>query len=212
MFKKTEKEQEIQKKIDEELENYKNSPEHVAHHKRMDALFDELHNAQSERLADAKEYRKQHFPRKTVSFSKETEEQRENRLAELRKKKEERIASLPENLRNAIALYNSLSDNEKKVFGKEAIGYNDLDNMVNKQITHEQTEELQDILVQTCIDFINENELKDVDVVYFSADSLQESARCNEWTTSTDSFLTLEGMEYDEKCNFNVRRLIDKSF
>ena len=72
--------------------------------------------------------------------------------------------------------------------------------------------ELQDILVQTCIDFINENELKDVDVVYFSADSLQESARCNEWTPSTDSFLTLEGMEYDEKCDFHVRRLVDKSF
>ena len=112
MFKKTPKEEEIQKRIDEEMENYKNSPEHVAHHKRMDALFDELHDAQSERLADAKEYREQRFPRKAVDFRKETEEQRENRLAELRKKKEERIASLPENLRNAIALYNSLSDNE----------------------------------------------------------------------------------------------------
>ena len=214
MFKKTPKEEEIQSRIDEEMENYKNSPEHVAHHKRMDALFDELHNAQSERLADAKEYRKQHFPRKAVDFSKETKEQREKRVAELRKKKEERIASLPENLRNVIVLYNSLSDNEKKVFIKESIGYDDfdLDNMVNKQITHEQTRELQDILVQTCIDFINENELKDVDAVYFSADSLQESARCNEWTPSTDSVLTLEGIEYDEKCNFHVRRFIDKSF
>ena len=214
MFEKTPKEEEIQSRIDEEMENYKNSPEHIAHHKRMDALFDELHDAQSERLVDAKEYREQRFPRKAVDFRKETEEQLENRLAELRKKKEERIASLTENLRNAIALYNSLSDNEKKVFGKEAIGYNDfdLDNMVNKQTTHEQTKELQDILVQTCIDFINENGLKDVDAVYFSADSLQESARCNEWTPSTDSFLTLEGMEYDEKCDFYVRRLIDKSF
>lgn len=214
MFKKTEKEEEIQSRIDAEYERFISSSEHLEHKQRLKALFEEMHVAQNERLADAKEYRKQHFPRKTVNFSKETEEQRENRLAELRKKKEERIASLPENLRNAIALYNSLSDNEKKVFGKEAIGYNDfdLDNMVNKQITHEQTEELQDILVQTCIDFINENELKDVDAVYFSADSLQESARCNEWTSSTDSFLTLEGMEYDEKCDFHVRKFIDKSF
>ena len=214
MFKKTPKEEEIQSRIDAEYERFISSPEHLEHKQRLKALFDELHDAQSERLADAKEYREQRFPRKAADFRKETEEQSENRLAELRKKKEERIASLPENLRNAIALYNSLSDNEKKVFGKEAIGYNDfdLDNMVNKQITHEQTEELQDILVQTCIDFINENELRDVDAVYFSADSLQESARCNEWTPSTDSFLTLEGMEYDEKCDFHVRRLIDKSF
>ena len=214
MFKKTPKEEEIQSRIDAEYERFISSPEHLEHKQRLKALFDELHDAQSERLADAKEYREQRFPRKAVDFRKETEEQHENRLAELRKKKEERIASLPENLRNVIALYNSLSDNEKKVFGKEAIGYNDfdLDNMVNKQITHEQTKELQDILVQTCIDFINENELRDVDAVYFSADSLQESARCNEWTPSTDSFLTLEGMEYDEKCDFYVRRLIDKSF
>lgn len=215
MFKKTPKEEEIQSRIDAEYDRFISSPEHIEHKQRLNALFEEMHVAQAERHEEGKKYRREHFPRKgVIDFSKETEEQREKRLAELRKKKEERIASLPENLRNAIALYNSLSDDEKKVFGKEAIGYNDfdLDNMVNKQITHEQTRELQDILVQTCIDFINENKLKDVDAVYFSADSLQESARFNEWTPSTDSFLTLEGTEYDEKCDFHVRRFIDKSF
>ena len=85
--------------------------------------------------------------------------------------------------------------------------------MQNKQITHEQTRELHDILVQTCIDFINDNNLKDVDVVAFSADSLQESARYNEWTPATDSFLTLEGVEKSEKDRgYEVRKLIDKSY
>ena len=85
--------------------------------------------------------------------------------------------------------------------------------MQNKQITHEQTRQLHDILVQTCIDFINEEGLKDVDIVAFSADSLQESARFNEWTPATDSFLTLEGMEKSEKDNgYVVRKFIDKSF
>lgn len=217
MFKKTDKEEEIQKRIDEEMDSFEKTPEYIAHKERINALFNEAHEAHIERINDAKEYRKEHFPRKkgiTIDFSKETKEQREERLAKARKRKEERIASLPENLRKAIALYNSLSDNEKKVFCQEAVGYKDseLDEMKNKQITHEQTRQLQDILVQTCIDFINEQGLKDVDAVYFSADSLQESAKFNEWTPSTDSFLTLEGVEYDEIVDFHVRKFIDKSF
>ena len=60
---------------------------------------------------------------------------------------------------------------------------------------------------------LNDNNLKDVDVVAFSADSLQESARFNEWTPATDSFLTLEGMEKSEKDGgYVIRKLIDKSF
>ena len=63
------------------------------------------------------------------------------------------------------------------------------------------------------LDFINDNNLKDVDVVAFSADSLQESARYNQWCPATDSFLTLEGVEKSEKDGgYEVRKLIDKSY
>lgn len=214
MFKRTEKEEEIQSRIDKEYEDFEKSPEHIAHRARLKVLFDEMHEAQAERVKKGKEYRKEHFPRRGVDLSKETKEQREKRIAEAKKRKEERIASLPEMLKQTIIMYNSLSDEEKKVFCHEAVGYKDseLDNMVNKQITHEQTRQLQDILVQTCIDFINENGLKDVDAVRFSADALQTSAKFKEWTPDTDSFLTLEGVEKSEKDGgFYVRKFIDRS-
>ena len=54
--------------------------------------------------------------------------------------------------------------------------------------------ELQEILVQTCIDYINKNGLTDIWGVYFSADSLNFSAKEGEWTPSTDSYIKVEGI------------------
>ena len=211
MFKRTKKEDEIWKKINEENERFESTPECLEHREKIDKLYKEASDAQKERINDAKEYRKKRFPREKKEHI-ETEEERDARIAENRRKHEERVNSYPENLRNAIKLYESLSDEQKKIFGYSTWCYHDeLDEMQNKQITHEQTRELHDILVQTCIDFINENGLKDVDIVSFSADSLQESARYNEWTSATDSFLSLEGVEKSEKDGgYEVRNLIDK--
>ena len=211
MFEKSEKEEAIWKQVEEEHNRFESTPEYIEHKEKIDKLFKEATEAHKERLSKAKEYRRNRFPKKE---HKETDEEREARIAENKRQHEEKVNSYPENLRNAIRLYESLSDEEKKIFGYSTLAYHDeLDEMQNKQITHEQTRQLHDILVQTCIDFINEEGLKDVDIVAFSADSLQESARFNEWTPATDSFLTLEGMEKSEKDNgYVVRKFIDKSF
>jgi len=214
MFKRTKKEDEIWEKINKENERFESTPECLEHRKKIDELIKEASDAQKERIDDAKEYRRKRFPRKVKDYT-ETEEEKEKRIAENKRRHEEKVNSYPANLRDAIKLYESLSDEEKKIFGYSTWAYHDgeLDEMKNRQITHEQTRELHDILVQTCIDFINDNNLKDVDVVAFSADSLQESARFNEWTPSTDSFLTLEGIEKSEKDGgYAVRKFIDKSF
>lgn len=60
--------------------------------------------------------------------------------------------------------------------------------------------ELQKRLVQTCIDFINENMLvhEDVKKIYqveFSADCLQESAEHGEWHPCTDSYCALNAVD-----------------
>lgn len=214
MFEKSEKEDAIWKKINEENDRFESTSECLEHREKINKLYKEVSEAQKERINDAKEYRRKRFPRKVKDYT-ETEEEKEKRIAESRRKHEEKVNSYPANLRDAIKLYESLSDEEKKIFGYSTWCYHDseLDEMENKQITHEQTRELHDILVQTCIDFINDNNLKDVDVVAFSADSLQESARFNEWTSATDSFLTLEGVEKSEKDGgYEVRKLIDKSY
>jgi len=211
MFDRTEKEEEIWKKINEENERFESTPECLEHREKINKLYKEVSDAQKERINDAKEYRRKRFPRKKVS---ETKEEKEKRLVEARKRHEEIIASYPQALRNAIEAYESLSEDAKRVFERETWCYhNELDKMQNKQITEEQTRQLHYILVQTCIDFINENNLKDVDAVSFNADALQESAKYNEWTPATDSFLSLEGIEKSEEDGgFMVRKIIDKSY
>ena len=213
LFKKSSKEEEIWKKIEEETKSFESTKEYLEHRKRLDDLYEQHRQAACERREEGRRYRKEKFPRKKVVES-ETDEERFLRIAKNKLKHEEKVNSYPEKLRNAIHAYESLSEEEKKVFSNETLSYfgSELDDMQNKQITHEQTRQLHDILVQTCIDFINENGLKDVDEVHFNADSLQTSAKYDEWTPDTDSFLEVDGVEYDDKIKFHVRRFIDKSF
>lgn len=82
---------------------------------------------------------------------------------------------------------------------------------------------LQERLVQTCIDFINEHkddeQAKEIQMVEFRADNLQESAKYGEWQSCTDSFCCLYGVR-SENCGFingedffiNEDYLIDSSY
>lgn len=58
----------------------------------------------------------------------------------------------------------------------------------------EHIKELQEILVQACIDYINKHGLTDIWGVYFNADGLNASAKFGEWTPSTDSYISVEGV------------------
>jgi hypothetical protein len=59
----------------------------------------------------------------------------------------------------------------------------------------EHIKELQELLVQTCIDYINKNGLTDIYAVRFSADSLNESAEYGSWQSCTDSYIKIEGLK-----------------
>ena len=56
---------------------------------------------------------------------------------------------------------------------------------------------LQERLVQTCIDFINEHkddeQVKEIQTIEFRADCLQESAKHGEWQPCTDSYCAVYG-------------------
>ena len=71
------------------------------------------------------------------------------------------------------------------------------DSPVESITTLEHIKELQRILVQTCIDYINQNGLIDLWGVSFNADSLNESAEYGEWTPSTDSYIKAEGLRFE---------------
>ena len=64
--------------------------------------------------------------------------------------------------------------------------------------------QLQDRLVQCCIDFINENNLGDLERVDFNADGLQISSEFGKWSPATDSFIS--GSEFVEENGYLVMK------
>lgn len=58
--------------------------------------------------------------------------------------------------------------------------------------------ELQRILVQTCLDFINKHGLKDIYSVHFCANELDYSAKCGEWQSVTDSHIRVDGIRTEK--------------
>lgn len=77
---------------------------------------------------------------------------------------------------------------------------------------------LQEKLVQTCIDFINEHkddeQVKEIQMVDFRADNLQESAERGEWQPCTDSYCSLYGVSTESWNGFDLNEdyLIDSSY
>ena len=74
---------------------------------------------------------------------------------------------------------------------------------------------LQERLVQTCIDFINEHkddeQVKQIELVEFSVDGLQFSAKEGSWQPDTDSSCILQGRHICEN-GLGSGYLIDKSY
>ncbi len=77
---------------------------------------------------------------------------------------------------------------------------------------------LQERLVQTCIDFINEHkddeQVKEIQMVEFTADNLQESSEHNAWLSCTDSYCGLHGIRNISAGVFDINEgyLIDESY
>jgi hypothetical protein len=77
---------------------------------------------------------------------------------------------------------------------------------------------LQERLVQTCIDFINEHkddeQIRQIERVEFSADCLQTSAKHGEWQPCTDSHCSLYGVSTESWKGFDLNEgyLIDASY
>lgn len=79
--------------------------------------------------------------------------------------------------------------------------------MEKHNLTKKEIAELQEKLMQVCIDFINENGIDNLDEINFSADMLQESAKYGEWSPCTDSSIAAWSVETDEH-GFPKRTLI----
>lgn len=78
------------------------------------------------------------------------------------------------------------------------IKHEDLPKYENPVTTTNDIKELQQRLVQTCIDFVKEKNLTDIDMVRFSVDGLTGNAiEFGEWVAAMDSYIGMEGLQED---------------
>lgn len=75
------------------------------------------------------------------------------------------------------------------------IKHDDLPNYENPVTTTDDIKELQQRLVQTCIDFVRTRNLTDIDAVRFNVDGLGDSIDFCEWTAGMDSYIGVEGLQ-----------------
>ena len=194
-FTKTPKEEEIENKIDALRNEYENSESYKAYVQEEQSLYEELVQERARKKAEIGAPPKRNRGVKKVVDG------------NIEKKAEE----YPE-VDRLIENFKKLSTREKRAFALlyGALNSDRLDAYTNPVTSNEHLSELQDILVQVCINYINENKLTDIDEISFSADSLQCSARNGEWVPATDSYIRAVGYEEinDEKNNYCVRKKI----
>jgi hypothetical protein len=75
------------------------------------------------------------------------------------------------------------------------IRHDDLPKYINPVTSTNDIKELQEKLVQTCIDFVKEKNLTDIDAVRFNVDGLEDSIEFGEWTPGMDSYIGVEGLQ-----------------
>ena len=96
------------------------------------------------------------------------------------------------------------------------IRHDDLPKYENPVTTTTDIKELQERLVQTCIDFVKEKNLTDIDMVRFNVDGLTGNAiEFGEWVSAMDSYIGVEGLQEDtytgksgDSYTFRVRKFI----
>ena len=85
----------------------------------------------------------------------------------------------------------------------------DLPDYKNPVTKLEHIKELQEILVQTTVDYIKKHNLTDVYAVSFGVDGLENDAiEYGCWTPGMDSSIHVEGLQEEEGKNFRVRKKI----
>lgn len=175
-FKETPKEKEIREKMDKLTEDYESSDAFIEYNAKMNALIDELRVERTNKRDKNPIKRGQNKVKAVISKKDITNNVDDLKMAEI------------------IEKYNALNVHERRRFFF-SVREDDLDMFDNPKTTEKNVDELQEILVQTCIDYVNANNLNDIDEVSFSVDGLGESAKYGEWTLSTDSHIRVVGIQ-----------------
>lgn len=119
-----------------------------------------------------------------------------------------------ENVKKMVEEFDGLSEDEKKLFCdklRRKWPMFDFERYKDPVTTKENMKELQEMMVQLCIDYINENSLTDIDEIQFSVDQLQFSSKYGEWTPQTDSYICSFGYDTETK-GISGRKIIEEYY
>lgn len=187
-------ETEIMGIIDAENKAFNELPTTIAHnanYKRLITLWSKL---RKERISAARE---KHFNEDRRQRKLSEDERKANR--ELRiKKNEEEFNAMPQEYKDAVNAYKKLDDDLKRRFRFVTYDICEKEPVFEEpKTTEEDIKDLQDILVQDVIDFLNARGLQEVDTVSFHVDGLKKSLEEERWTPSSDSSIYFYGIDED---------------
>lgn len=179
--------------MDKLTEERENSPETIAYRKKISDLMEQIKELAKKRREELRKERR--MPEKVAM----DEEGKKKFREQIKKKKEEEFARMPQSYIEAVLAYRKLSPELKRKFMFEVYerDISEIPQHENPKTTEKDISDLQRILVQDVIDFLNERGLNEVDAVDFGVDGLRASLPYEEWTPSSDSSIRFEGLTED---------------
>lgn len=189
------KEKPILNKIDELQIKYEQSEHYKAFKKQMDDLYDEL---REERLAKAQ----------TVINTRRTKRRNGNKTGVSIKNQ-----TFTSDYYLCKEIFDRLSQHEKDCFFDAhcKIKRREIEKLPHPKMKQEDIDELHDLLVGICIDYLASKGFDDVDDISLSIDGLRGSIEAVEWIPETDSFLSVFGYGKNDNDDFPTKKLIGES-
>ena len=186
------KEKEIREMLDAENKAFDELPTSIAHHAAVKQLLKSWADAYMTRIREArKKHDSEAQPRKL------TESEKKVNRELIAKRKEEEFNTMPQEYKDAVNAFEKLDDELKRKFifeSERGIAFGDMPKHENPKTTEKDISDLQNILVQDVIDFLNARGLEEVDTVSFHVDGLGDSLKHGRWTPGSDSSIRFEGL------------------
>lgn len=127
----------------------------------------------------------------------------------------ERLLESEKKIDKILDLIEPLTKSEKENFMygfNIRYGYKGFDKYENPVTTIQDIKDLQEALVQTVINFLDDRKLTDIDEVHFNFDAAQDSVKEYKWCPASDSTISVIGLQKEKDSGMTARRLIGQYY
>lgn len=190
------KEKPILKEIEALQIKFEQSEHYKSFKKQLDDLYDEL---RKERLTKAQ----------TVINTRRTKRRKGKKTGVITKSQ-----TFSSDYYLCEEIFDRLSRHEKHCFFDAHCKSkrSEIEKLPHPKMTQEDINELHDLLVGVCVDYLASKGFDDVDDISLSIDGLRGSVEAVEWIPATDSFLSVFGYGKNDNDDFPTKKLIGESY